>query len=557
MKALRRILSLQMRMRLRQLNPFDRTQNEKKSTGFRRLIGIIILLLMLAGMAIFLEFKILDALLVPKMEKLILGIIVFAAMLSTLFFGLFQCLSTFYFAKDTAQYAALPISGRTLYAARAIQVYLSECILSLLLILPASILLMIRTGFDILFLLRVILVALLAPVLPLSIGALLSALLASFSGLWRHRDAITMVGSIVLVMIQVVVNYSLGQVTGNLADDPELMLRFLTGRMDMIDMITGAFPPIRWAAHGLDGNWGELLLFCLVTLASAALVIWLCSRHYIEAALRAEEHPVTHHKGSLSKTAFRRHRPVVSLLSREMHEILRSPTYLVNEIMGTIFLPVIMTVGMGFGFASNFDGDLMAALDEILGANIGIAIPAAILTALVCFMAGMNSVASTSVSREGRHHGIYRNLPVRGSTCLWAKFLSGYIFSIIGIAIVTIVGMIALPKFCLIFALTALWSLLMCLIDCIIGIIIDVSRPRFHWNTEQEAMKQNFNQVLTMLIGMLIIGLLGFLTYGLFAWGMSEKGYIAVITLLLVILSAALGVWMHFKTSQRYACIDG
>jgi len=549
---------LQLRMRISQLNPFaQQNTGTEKNHGIRRLIGILVLFIALGAMIVVIEFRILDALMTLHAESLILGIVVMAAMISTLFFGLFEFLSTLYFAKDTGIYAALPITDRSLYASRATISWCSECLVSTLMILPVMILYMIRVHFDAGLLFRTLVVMLTVPLIPLSLSACLCRLLASFSVFSRHKDTFVMIGSLVLVIGQVVLNYSLGQFTGNLAADPLMMVRLLTGKLDLIESITKAFPPVKWAAHGLQGNIPELLLYLGVTVACVILVIFICGKNYLQLALRSNEHAVSKRSVNLSRVSGKKTPALLSLYHREMHEILRSPTYLLNEIMGTIFMPIIMTVGMAFGFASSFDGNLGLALSEMFGSEIGTVIPAAVITALMTFMAGMNSVTSTSVSREGNRHALYKAIPVRGQTILLAKLLSGLVFSVIGLFLPVLIGILFLPAWRNVFLLAGFWSLLLVLFDSAVGVCIDTARPKFHWNSEQEAMKQNFNQVLAMLLGMAVIMALGFLTWFMLSRGISPQVYCLIISGLLLLLDAASLIFMLKKSSIAYEHIDG
>ena len=70
-------------------------------------------------------------------------------------------------------------------------------------------------------------------------------------------------------------------------------------------------------------------------------------------------------------------------------------------------------------------------------------------------------------------------------------------------------------------------------------------------------MKQNFNQVLAMLLGMAVIMALGFLTWFMLSRGISPQVYCLIISGLLLLLDAASLIFMLKKSSIAYEHIDG
>ncbi|MCH5138958.1 transporter, partial [Clostridiaceae bacterium UIB06] len=83
--------------------------------------------------------------------------------------------------------------------------------------------------------------------------------------------------------------------------------------------------------------------------------------------------------------------------------------------------------------------------------------------------------------------------------------------STIAMVVVLLVGFILvkpqvyLPIIILLFSLPAITFI------SIIGIIIDLNFPKLNWDNEVKAVKQNFNLVITLFIGMISAVLIGFL----------------------------------------------
>ena len=173
------LLRLQLLSRFADLKPRNlkaQFQDNKGRSVFK-LIGIIVLIIYLAVLLYFIEKTILDVLISIGMPDLIISMAVTMNMLGTLIMSFFFIMSSLYFGRDAAFIAALPVKPRTVLWAKLCQVWISEVGFSLLIVGPASVLYGIKMGVDWLFYLRMLLVALASPVLPIVIVAFVSTLL--------------------------------------------------------------------------------------------------------------------------------------------------------------------------------------------------------------------------------------------------------------------------------------------------------------------------------------------------------------------------------------------
>ena len=92
---------------------------------------------------------------------------------------------------------------------------------------------------------------------------------------------------------------------------------------------------------------------------------------------------------------------------------------------------------------------------------------------------------------------------------------------------------------------------------CLSGTLIDLIRPKLHWNNPTEAIKQNFNVVLGMLAGVIIIMVLVALCYGFLQLQMSPVFLYGLVVLILASLSWA-GISILRKAAVRaYRRLEG
>ena len=276
------LLRLQFLSRLADLKPRNIKANFQAHRGktVGMAIGYVFLFVYLGAFLVVSQSYILDALMGIGVPDMLLSMAVTAAMLSTLILSFFFIMSSLYFSRDSAFIASLPVTDRTVLAAKLTQIWISETGISALFILPACILYAIRVGVDALFYLRMILVWLGVAVLPIVIVAFLSTLLIRLSFLWKRREIVATVGGIALMVAYMIFCMNMGNMFGDASSGGDLLTQFLTSNQARIEAMTRIFPPASWAAKGLMGDWIQLLLFLAVCVAAVALAIWVIGYFY-------------------------------------------------------------------------------------------------------------------------------------------------------------------------------------------------------------------------------------------------------------------------------------
>ena len=206
MKQFMALLRLQLLSRYSDLKPKNwknlDPKERKRSVG--RAVLYVFLLLYLGGAMFFLETKAIDLLLrmgQPPMGLADLMVIsaVGISTVGTLILSFFSVMSSLYLGRDAVFTASLPVRSHVVLAAKMTQILLTELAINALILLPACILFGVRTGQDALFYVRMVIVWLFAPMIPVSIGAVLATLLVRASALLRHREAIMTVGGLGLM----------------------------------------------------------------------------------------------------------------------------------------------------------------------------------------------------------------------------------------------------------------------------------------------------------------------------------------------------------------------
>ncbi len=373
-----------------------------------------------------------------------------------------------------------------------------------------------------------------APILPIVLVSFVSTLLIRLSSLWKHRDIIIATRQRHRVHRRIhVLSLQHGQhLRQRRRRNEEFAAAFIGSNMARVDALTHAFPPAAWAAKGVLGEWGQLLLFLAVNAAAAALAVWAIGLWYRNLSMLQGETPATARKkgGVKNAPSLGGKRLQGPDACGKVRQILRVPAYATNSLP-TSLMPAFM-VGMMY-FAFSRSGGAGESLDVMLSQiNADLLLP--ILTAVMAYMAGMNPALSTSVSREGKGHDFLTALPVSSRTMVLAKLAVGYVMSLLGVVLASALLAVLLPRFALYAGLAFVLCALYTYMTSCLALMRDVKHPKLDWVTEQEAMKQNFGAAISMFIGWGILIALAGLTYLLFTWEVGLVPYFAIMAALLV-----------------------
>ncbi len=170
----------------------------------------------------------------------------------------------------------------------------------------------------------------------------------------------------------------------------------------------------------------------------------------------------------------------------------------------------------------------------------------------MAYMSGMNPALSTAVTREGKGHDFLTALPVSGHTYIRAKFIVGFGLSTVGIIAAAVALMIYFKGFELPIILACILCLLFSFANDALALSRDIKKPRLDWVTEQEAVKQNFGVLISMLISWGILIALAALTFFLISRGMEMLPLFAILAAILGALCAGSYILLRNATDKYY-----
>ncbi|MCX7745482.1 MAG: hypothetical protein N2645_01130 [Clostridia bacterium] len=422
-----------------------------------------------------------------------------------LFFGIFYIMSAFYFSNDLNILMPLPLKPSYVLGSKFIVVMVNEYLTLLPVMFPALIIYGFGTGQGILYWIKGLMLFLVSPVIPLGLASIFVVLLMRFTNLRKSKDLLAVIGGFIGVFIAIGSNYYFQGISGGTNN----MGKLVADNAEIVNKIGQNFPPVLWATKGISqggiSGFGYFLLFLGVSVLIFFLLMWLGNRIFYKALLAGKEITRKRKAVSFNGDQYRKRKshPVVALFWREWKVFLRTPIYAMNGLAGVIMGPVF--IAMPFITQRKNAESILSAFEK--PENITLVTLGILAAAL--FVASMNIVACTSVSREGATFWISKMIPVSAKHQILAKVLHGFCISIMGVLIITVllkflIGYSFLRSVLIIF-LGALGSILLVTLN----VMIDVIRPKLEWTNPQEAVKSNLNGLFGIMISLLSILLLG------------------------------------------------
>ncbi len=534
-----------------------RFTREKKKLWEPVLIGAVILVSLLPLLALYTGLMVtvfMAGSMIGQPEMVLAMAFVFAQIV-VLIFGIFYIMGTFYFSKDLETFVPLPLKPYEIIGGKFAVVMVNEYITSLPILLPPIIIFGIGTSQGVLYWLKGLVLMTVAPAMPLAIAALLVILIMRIVNIGRYKDMLVIVGGLVLILASVFGSMFLQKMPEN----PEDIQKFFENQTGLIEMIGSRFPPSIWASRGLSEagltGLGYFLLYLIVCIALLLFMLWLSNQIFYKALLAGQE--VRRKRKTMAGAQMERQlgsaaSPVLALLKREWKLMMRTPMYVLNGLVGSIVGPLVVLMMFLVQGSEPELAELMGSLKdpEVL--------PYAALVSLgiMLFTAGMNLVASTAVSREGQTIWIAKMIPVSARQQVNAKFLCGYIISAIGVLTTSVIMVILL-------GLSIYWVIGATIVGLIgavpmtaLNLLIDVFHPKLIWNSEQEAMKQNMNGGLGMLISFLVLLILGAAAGGALMLSLPVVAAFVAVGFISVVLGVISFLALYSVAERKYSEIE-
>lgn len=428
-----------------------------------------------------------------------------------LFTALIATPTVLYFSKDIESYLVLPVKPWEILGAKFLTSLLSTYLIGLVVMIPFISVYFYITGFDVMTLILYIFTMVLAPLFPTALVTLFIIIIFTFIPFVRNKDLFTYFTILLSLGISLWFSFNVNYTEMSAETISDL---FTSGNNTLINLMQSAFNPSSHFANAVIKKEVLSLLYGFLIAAALLAVLGIVSQKlYFKGAIGIQESAskkvVLDSKKTLKLS--KSNSQVISLMKQDLKNVLKTPILMTNYFIPSVLLPVMMIIPLVLevGF-DNLGTILNVAKDFVITIPTGDLIQYVILLGFFIgfTITTLSSMPSTSFSREGGSIQNYLTMPLKLKTLYHSKIiLSVLSLSIVPVLMVTLIGF-ALNLNLILIAMMLIMAIYGSIVASVIACLFDIIGPKLKWETEQQAVKQNFMAMVAIFVEMGLIGLI-------------------------------------------------
>lgn len=459
------------------------------------------------------------------------------SLISVLFGVLGSAFNTYaglYLSKDNDLLLSMPIPPRHILLSRMIGVYAIGLLYESVVLLPAVVVYWIIGRPSVSGVVFSVLLIFFLALIVLALTCLLGWIIALISSKIKGKSAISVLISLVFVVAYYwfCINYYSA-------------LQGLLANMDAIGLhIRKKIYPVYLLGRAFCGRPLPMLASVLFCLMVFALTWFILSRSFTKLTSR-QSAAAQPSRRAAAQSDVRMRKPEKALLHREFLHFLSSPTYMLNNSLGTVF--TLFAAAAVLIYRDRLL-PVVSQLPQLQGA-----LPIAVVGA-AALLAGMNVLSAPSVSLEGERLWIVRSLPVSTRQILNAKQLLHCILTVPPALIFLIVLGVVLGLSGSTLCICAAVVFVLTFLNAQFGLILNLLMPNLQWKSETVPVKQSL-PVGIMLIGGWIVAA-GVSILGYFALDvMQADTYLSILIVLGAVIYRLADRWLRTEGVRRFEAL--
>lgn len=453
----------------------------------------------------------------------------------TFIFSFNVILNELYFTGDIENLLPLPLKPREIVGAKIASIFCAESLVQLLVIFFSVIGFFFALGLSFKNFLLGILGMITLPMIPIIYCSIISLLIMSFTRFIKNKETIRKVGLVFVLAVLMLFVYFLGALQ---SFDLELYIEgFVNGDQTFLHVMRGIFPHINLFIDILvTGSIRSLLLYILVNIGFIVVLLGLADVCYFKGVVGLSSKDTASKKSSSNiLNNIKVENPTNSYFKKEIFTLFRTSSYFLNCILINFIWPIFVYVICKLKFpdltlsklknlvTSTDNNTLIIIFMFVIGVSI--------------LLPALNSIASSSFSREGKNFYFMKYIPMDYSSQVYVKLLVSFIIAFIGVNVFSLIFYLVIGLKVSTAFIFLIISFLAILFICSLGIIIDSINPKLVWDDELNALRENSNNFIVMGISIFMFIVLAGLCYLLYkSFGLALA--FTSILLILILLNA-------------------
>lgn len=432
----------------------------------------------------------------------------------TFIFSFNVILNELYFTGDIENLLPLPIKPREIVGAKIASIFCAESLVQLLVIFFSVV------GFF--FALRLpfknfllgILGMITLPIIPIIYCSIISLLIMSFTRFIKNKETIRKVGLVFVLAVLMLFVYFLGALQNF---DLELYIEgFVNGDQTFLHVMRGILPHINLFIDILvTGSIRSLLIYILVNIGFIVVLLGLADVCYFKGVVGLSSKDTSSKKSSSNiLNNIKVENPTNSYFKKEIFTLFRTSSYFLNCILINFIWPIFVYVICKLKFPNLTLSELKSLVTST--DNNTLIIIFMFVIGVSILLPALNSIASSSFSREGKNFYFMKYIPMDYSSQVSVKLLVSFIIAFVGVNAFSLIFYLVIGLKVSTAFIFLVISFLAILFICSLGIIIDSINPKLVWDDELNALRENSNNFIVMGISIFVFIVLVGLCYLLY-----------------------------------------
>ena len=439
-------------------------------------------------------------------ESIGLQIMCYIVSIFTFIFSFQVILNEFYFSNDIEKILPLPIKPIELISSKFTTCFIVENVIQILLILVSIISYVLALNLNISNILLSLIQIITLPIIPMIYSSIICLIVMYFTKFIKNKENIKKLSSLFIVFLFVLFYLLIGTLKNF---NFELYLEnFANGNHKFLNIMNIIFPHIKLFTNTITNkDILSLILYIILNIIYLSVFLILSKYIYIDSVIGMTSKDTSINKSSTKLlNNLKEKNIIISYISKEIKILFRTPTFFINCIVINILWPIFIYALYQIGSIDYSINDIRKLLLEN-NDNIKI-ILLLLISGISILLPAMNSISSTSFSREGKHFQFMKYIPVSYKKQWLVKYLVSFIITFIGVNFYTTIFYILVNLNIKIVILFYIVSILSISAISLIGILIDSVQPKLIWDDENNALRENYNTFISMAIAIMIFGLI-------------------------------------------------
>ncbi len=465
-------------------------------------------------------------------------------------FGLNVIFTVFYFSGDIENLLPLPLRPYQIIGSKFTAALISESVMEFIVIIAAFAGYIIGSGAPVYSWLIAVLGMVTMPIIPLLYCGMICLVVMYCTRFIRNKDIVNkLTGLFTFLLILGIVIL----VSRSGFDTQKLITAISTPDNQVLFVMNCIFPQVpllvRSMNSGLMGG-AYLLLYLAANAAAIGIFMGAAQLLYFKGVEGVGQGGSRKKDSSGFVSRMKQHPVSLTYLKKEFRLLIRTPAYFTNcvliNLMWPVFLYLLYVIQGQTNFLDSFIYGIHSGNEEtVLLFILGITAASVLITAVNC-------IASSAITREGKHFAFIKYIPLPYMVQINVKAVISILISGSGMLLYVIAACLWLKTNINFTVFCCAVSLLSVTAATYFGIFMDSVNPKLIWDDELNALRGNYNVFFNMAVAIVSEGVICAGSYLLFRF--TSIGALTVIIILFVLLMAlCAGAYLlcYFKATKN------